>query len=448
MAAHTEALRLQLATEPVYPRQLAERLGISQPTLSRALAAMGSDIVRIGAARSIQYALRDGFRGLPDIAVHRVDAAGKITPLGQLVPVRADGFVLQQADGATAYSPGLPWWLLDMRPQGFLGRAFASRLAAPLGLPARLAEWSDTQMLRALLVQGHDAVGNLVLGDAARERLLDAPVPEPIAEGARQAAYLQLAADAARGELPGSSAGGEQPKFAAFAQTSHGPRQVLVKFTLPESNTVTERWRDLLLAEHHALETLAAAGIAAARSQVLDADGQRFLEVERFDRVGDTGRRAVFSLAALDAEFVGNARAPWPQITAQLHADGHITRAAAESAALLFAFGGLIGNTDMHNGNLSFTSENGLTPYALAPAYDMLPMGFAPQASGGIPDTLAPLRLQPGVGAAVWVQAADLARDFLDSVRADSRFSERFQVCIASLARHIDEAASKIARLG
>ncbi len=408
---------------------------------------MGGDIVRIGAARSIQYALRDSTRGLPDMPIHRVDAAGKVAPLGQLVPVRPNGFVMQQADGLTLYSEGLPWWLLDMLPQGFLGRALASKLAASLGFPARLSAWSDTQMLRALLMQGHDAVGNLLLGDGARERLLAAPTPQPIAASAKESAYVQLAAEAASGEWPHSSAGGEQPKFAAFAHTPAGPRHLLVKFTLAETNPVTERWRDLLLAEHHALETLAASGVAAALSRVVDAGGQRFLEVERFDRVGETGRRAVLSLTSLDAEFVGNARAPWPQITAQLASGGHVTHGATEAAALLFAFGTLIGNTDMHNGNLSFTSEEG-RPYMLAPAYDMLPMGFAPQASGGMPDALAPARLHASVGTAVWVRAARLALHFLARIRADARFSARFQPCIASLADHVEDAGGMIARLG
>ncbi len=38
----------------------------------------------------------------------------------------------------------------------------------------------------------------------------------------------------------------------------------------------------------------------------------------------------------------------------------------------------LIGNTDMHYGNLSFISSHG-RPYHLAPAYDILPMGVRSQ---------------------------------------------------------------------
>ncbi len=47
-----------------------------------------------------------------------------------------------------------------------------------------------------------------------------------------------------------------------------------------------------------------------------------------------------------------------------------------------WAFGMLIGNTDMHHGNLSFIISLHGRPYALAPAYDILPMGFAPKVGG------------------------------------------------------------------
>ena len=130
---------------------------------------MKAEIVRIGRAQSIQYAVRDASRGLPDIPIYCVSAEGKLRALGTLFPVRPDGYVMQQADGVALHSDGLPWWLFDMRPQGYLGRAYAARHAADLGLPARLIDWSDTHALRALLVHGHDAVGNLLLGDGARD---------------------------------------------------------------------------------------------------------------------------------------------------------------------------------------------------------------------------------------------------------------------------------------
>ena len=58
----------------------------------------------------------------------------------------------------------------------------------------------------------------------------------------------------------------------------------------------------------------------------------------------------------------------------------------------LYAFGVLIGNADMHTGNLSFFVDdvtNVEPEYTLAPVYDMLPRSLAPRPSGQIPDALA-----------------------------------------------------------
>jgi len=447
MAVPLDTLRLLLAAGPQSAPQLIEKLGISQPTLSRAISRLGDEVVRLGAARSIQYTLRDTGRGVADIPIYRVTAEGQIRSLGTLVPVRPEGFVMQQADGVTLHSEGMPWWLFDMRPQGFLGQAYAARYAAALGLPLRLSDWRDEHALRALLAHGHDVVGNLLLGDLARDRFLSTPLPAPVAEQDKAEVYRQLALHAASGEVAGSSAGGEQPKFAVYAETPAGPRHLLVKFSEAEDSPVSERWRDLLLAEHLALETLRAEGIAAAQTYVFDQGGQRFLEVERFDRVGNLGRRALHSLTALDAEFVGSGAGNWPQLTRRLADSGEVEIEAVEQAALLWAFGSLIGNTDMHNGNLSFIAEHG-RPYAIAPAYDMTTMGFAPRSGGGLPDSIAAASIQADVPNGIWRRAEALAGDFLNQVRASNAFSPRFGVCIAALEQRLETASAAIARLG
>ena len=434
MSRHADALRLLLGQGPMTARQLVEKTGLSQPTVSRALASLGDAVLRFGVLPSIQYALRDDARGFGDIPVSRVSAEGRISALGVLVPVRPNGFVMVQ-EGVSIHSDGIPWWMLDMRPQGFLGRAYALAHAASLGLPASPEAWSDNEIMRALLVQGHDAVGNLLVGAMARDRFV--ALSAPVAVPDRAEAYPMLAMAAGAGDLPGSSAGGEQPKFCAYTERGH----VLVKFSAQDDNPVSERWRDLLLAEHLALATL------GVETDILDVQGQRFLEARRFDRVGAFGRIGVFSLRSLDAEFVGDATAPWPAIVSRLAAAGHVTPDAVSGAALLWAFGILIGNTDMHAGNLSFISHQG-RPYQLAPAYDMLPMGFAPRSSGIIIDALSPATLTASIEGAIWIEALRLAREFLGRVKDCTRFSPRFAPCIEALAKHIEEAAGRIARIG
>lgn len=411
---------------------------VSQPTVSRVVITLGDDIVRIGSGRSIQYALRDSNRGLGDTPVYRVAADGTLRRLGILVPVRPEGFVMRQEDGVIRHSDGLPWWLLDMRPQGFLGRAYAEYHATALGLPPRLAEWSDTHALRALVAHGEDVIGNLLLGDIARDRFINAPPPTPV----DRAQYPALAEAAERGDLPGSSAGGEQPKFVAFTD-----RHVLIKFSSVANNPLARRWSDLLAAEHLAAQVLLNAGVPASRSRLFDIGGRRFLEVERFDRVGYFGRRALHSLLSVEAEFVGDAASPWPLLAAKLAAQRTISTEAADGASLLYAFGTLIGNSDMHNGNLSFVSEYG-RPYRLAPAYDMLPMAFAPRSGGTLPDQLPSARLHPGIEPETWRQALSLADVFMGAMDGDSRLSENWGSCRNALTRHIEEARMKISRLG
>ena len=50
---------MRLFGGPLSARQISEIIGVSQPTISRTLTELGDEIVRIGAARSIHYALRD-----------------------------------------------------------------------------------------------------------------------------------------------------------------------------------------------------------------------------------------------------------------------------------------------------------------------------------------------------------------------------------------------------
>ena len=446
MPTHSDLLRLRLAAGPQSGTQLAKELGISQPTVSRALATMAAEVLQLGQKKGSRYVLRDAGRGFGDVPVFRVDAHGKLHAQGVLTPVRPDGFVFSPADGLPLYSAGLPWWLMDMLPQGYLGRAYAAHVGTTLGLPSTLKEWTDNHAMRALLVHGHDLVGNLLLGPIARQKFIAMAEPTALPLAAKPATYARLAVAAAQGESPGSSAGGEQPKFTACAETDAGPAHVLVKFSELPDSPVSQRWRDLLLAEHLALRSLRESGVAAAASAVVDHAGQRFLEVTRFDRVGAMGRKAVVSLRALDAEFVGDANQPWPVVVKRLAALGVVTPDAADAAELLWAFGVLIGNTDMHAGNLSFVSDTG-SPYHLAPAYDMTPMAFAPNSGGKLNNAIPSLALHASVRNKHWHHALIMAQSYLAALRDCGQFSADFAVCIDALQAHIDNASQQVARL-
>lgn len=434
MTDRFETIRQLLRQGPTSVRQLTDIMGISQPTISRAMKALGDEVVRIGTGPSIHYVLRDAFRGFSSAPIYRITEEGQIKPLGRLIPVYPDGFVMEQTDNVCLHSDGLPWWLFDMRPQGYLGRAYASRYSSELGLPANPDNWADSDVIRALLAHGHDAVGNLLIGEQARNHFVE--MPEPVAVD-RATAYPSLALAVSSGEAPGSSAGGEQPKFCTYTERGH----VIVKFTAADDNPISERWRDLLLAEHFALSVL------GVETEVFDFAGQRFLEIPRFDRIGQLGRKALFSLRALEAEFVGRAREAWPVLVNELVKQGCVHPDAAAGTARLWAFGMLIGNTDMHHGNLSFISAHG-RPYHLAPAYDILPMGFAPKSGGEMVNTLRPATLLDAIDGETWREALELSERFFALASDCDRFSASFAPCLTALRAHLDDARSRISRLG
>ena len=72
--------------------------------------------------------------------------------------------------------------------------------------------------------------------------------------------------------------------------------------------------------------------VLGVETEVLDFDGQRFLEIPRFDRVGPLGCIGVFSLRALDAEVARiTSRRPtifclWDSLHALIHYAVTLTR--------------------------------------------------------------------------------------------------------------------------
>ena len=423
--------------------QLIEKIGVSQPTMSRALGRMAKEIVRIGSGSLIQYALRDMARGMEDVPVYRVTEAGRLQCLGSLIAVDPGptAMVFRSSDGKASFFEDLPWWADDMRPQGFLGRAFAARHGQARGLPDDPRMWSGTQTLRALVIHGHDGVGNLLFGERNRTHFLTMPNPVPLSF--RE--FPRLAAGASAGDDPGSSAGGEQPKFLAYAETSEGPKHTIVKFA-GSGNEVQRRWRDLLATEHLALETLRAHGETASMSWLADEADQRFLVSERFDRVGATGRRALVSLSTLNCEFVANSARTWPEIARCLFDEGLVVEASLPRIETLWAFGALIGNTDMHLGNLAFFSGEG-PPYQVAPAYDLLPMIFAPSRDGVLRFEMRPVRLDSSLAPESLRRAHAMAIDYVGRLRHEKRISKAFFPCIDALEQQLQIVDKMLARL-
>jgi len=412
--------------------ELRASLGISGPTLSRLVARAGERVLRMGSGRSTSYARTRAVEGLGRrLSIFRVDERGEASAAGLLHLLSEGQHWWESGRGGRLFA-GLPPALADMAPQGFLGHGFPARFPE-LGLPPRLGNWSDDHRLIALARRGEDCVGDLVVGDESLARALAAPLRE-----VEPADYPKLAERAAT-DVAGSSAGGERPKFGAFARGRH----LLVKFASGESAPSARRWRDLLWCEWKALELVATAGVPASTARWMDVEGWRFLEVERFDRIGARGRRAVISLGAIDNEHLG-VGGDWITVVSQLVGPPFLLSPEdRRRVRWLDTFGQLIGNDDRHPGNLAFLAapEGSLR---LAPSYDMLPMILAPAA-----ETLVNRRFVPapptGDSVDVWPDAAAWARRFWGEVAAQPVLSDQVRRFAEEAGAAVETLAGRVA---
>lgn len=439
--------RLLRLRGPLRLADIATALGCSTKTAQRLVAAAGDAAVGAGQTRRRRIAWRRDVRGQRMAApVYRIDAEGRPQAVGLLRPVWPGGGHLdttapawpQPDEARDGWYGGLPYPLYDLRPQGFLGRAFARRHGEALALPTDPRLWDDDALLLALGAVGDDLPGDLLVGDAALRRFLDARLQAPAAlpEAGLATQYATLAAQALEGALPGSSAGGEFPKFTvARERAGMATPHCVVKFSGADDSATVQRWRDLLVCEHLAAQAL---GDESARTRLLAHGGRHFLESERFDRIGAQGRRGVVSLENVNAGLVGEAGDDWARVAQALAARGLLSAADAERVAERQLFGQLIANSDMHGGNLGFfCSAEGLR---LAPSYDQLPMRYAPQAGG---EVLSPA-FTPGLPMPAerdrWLRVAPRALGFWQVAAVDERIGPDFRALCAGNAATLARA--------
>lgn len=418
--------------------------GVNRSTLSRGLRSLGDRVVSRGGSRRTRHALRRPLRGREaPLPLYRIDESGRGHEIGQLDLVAPEGSALttrgmfpwpltdEMRDG---WFDALPYPLFDMRPQGFLGRNFARAYALELDVPDNPDEWTDTDIAHVLATRGEDQPGDLILGEVSYRRFLEnrRAGRERYLTGTQvETAYPELAARALAHGVVGSSAGGEFPKFTASRYLDENPVEVIVKFSGADNSPAVRRWADLLVCEHLALETVRAElQVPAAQSAIRSYSGRTFLEVIRFDRHGEFGRSAVCTLGALNAALVGSTASPWPRTARALHKAGWLSPEDLSRIALVWWFGRLIGNTDMHESNLAF--RPGL---AAAPIYDMLPMMYAPMRGGELPSRAYAPALPLPQDLSVWRHAAEAALSYWHRCSNDLRVSEDFRETCAENAR-------------
>jgi HipA-like C-terminal domain len=437
----------RLAAGTATSAELESAAHASQSSVARVLRNLVEDgrVLRIGRARAARYGYRRVIESIgSQWPLRRVDGAGDIEELGILFSLAADEYYLDVYPGAEArgfawggLSNGLPYFLQDQRPGGFLGAAIPARYP-DLDLPQRVTDWSDDQYLRYLTLHGSVTVSDLILGDPAfDEYLTSLPHRQRVLRSERALRYPALAEEAMRGTFTGSSAQGEHPKFTVLLdvgseKNADGSREAIVKFSPSMETAVGRRWGDLLIAEHHAHEVLIDAGVQGCRSEIVEGRDRIFLEVERFDRRGTEGRIGVSSFLTIDNNLIGGSR-NWLEAATRLLALKRINEATLETVRFVATFGALIANTDRHLGNLACIDlYDG--KFKLAPIYDMLPMLFAPSHDEIVARVFKP----PEPAAAtirVWSKAREAAEGYWRRLTKDERVSAKFrEICAACLS--------------
>jgi hypothetical protein len=278
--------------------------------------------------------------------------------------------------------------------------------------------WSESQIGTYLLQDGYNLPGNLVLGDIAL-KALQRETTDLITD--RETAYPDRASSILNEWLGGSSTGGEHQKFTAHTRDRG---YVIVKFSPSGDSIEARRWKDLLICEYHALNTMTLANKNAANTEIYQYSGRVFLESQRFDRAAKTGRISMLSLSAIDNEFIGSGGS-WTQVCQQLYQLKLITATDLNTCIWNEFYGQWIGNSDRHLGNMSMqTTESG---FKLLPAYDMLPMIYAPERGELIERSLntpvKPLHQYLDL----WYESAEVACVFWQSVADNKIISDGFK---------------------
>lgn len=414
------SLSTELNRGVLHAADLRERLGVSPATLMRMVRDAGPDVLRIGRGRATQYALRQQWPtlGSSRFPLFRITDSGTAVSAGELTTLAARQSIWMPLG---RISNGLPIELVDARPSGFLGRHFAA-MHADLRLPPRLADWSDHHILLAMSRRGEDLPGNLIVGEESFVRWQKLEIVPR-----NRSDYPALAEATTAGHPPGSSAGGERPKFGVLV----GGRHRLVKFAKQgaTADLVARRWCDLIILEGLALEVVRSRGISAAPTNVLETSSHWFLESERFDRAGERGRIGVLSLAAVHDDLADS----WAGAAASLKDDGRLTGEDARRLRWLDAFGALIANTDRHQYNILFFTEG--PTLRLAPAFDQVSMLYAPTADGQVPPRVFAVPNVTPNTLDVWDDARDAAREFWTRGGDDARLSDDARSFCASNAQ-------------
>jgi len=175
-----------LESDVLTSRQLQAATGLSQPAVSRQIRLMGDRVVKLPNGKNPKYALtRNAFGSDNKIPLFVVDAYGNNTVAAYIRPLLTRGYFVEICPGGSPLLLGvdgsgvfddIPYYLHDLRPQGFVGRQIARELAERSSeFPTNPDRWNANHIGRYLLSNGEDLPGNFQFGETGLLRIRRTP---------------------------------------------------------------------------------------------------------------------------------------------------------------------------------------------------------------------------------------------------------------------------------
>jgi HipA-like C-terminal domain len=432
-----EKLTKLLAREgPLSAPEAADRLHVTPMTINNRAKAIGSNILVLGRGKHTRYALpNNNLTGQSQWRLYWVDVQGELSELAIVSYVQPDTLHVYGRGVNTRTDDELPWFLWPLKLRGYLGRAAKYRLGSVArSWDSHPEKWPLAQQVFAAQSEALEHAGAILWGEDSVQvwQKSTKEVGHSEDEKALLQTYDDLADRTTAGQVAGSSADGEQAKFSTLISGKENQaREVLVKFSPPHGTPFGDRWRDLLHSEAIAADVLRDFGFDTPQTRALSSDKRTFLESARIDRNGTSGRRHLLPLFAVHKIFTPGDERNWIDTVARLASQKRISNAAVETTQTLYSFGQLIGNSDMHFGNLGVIllspADISKGRFTLAPCYDMLPMRFKPEAHSEFSYTHFSAELSPTLPKSVTNRALEMAREFWLRVSDTSPVSAKWR---------------------
>lgn len=419
--------------------ELADFLQVSHSTVSRRLIPYINDrkVITLGKGKNTKYIY---LRNIPDvnqpIIIREVNEKADVSVAGKLW-VTNTGTVLETDTGFILYDD-LPWYLLDLRPQGFIGRMITKHVSSKLNVPIKSENWSGDDLLRYLIIYSHDTPGCFELCTKfLSPRKFNT---NRITLSSKLDQYDRYVIDLSKGGAIANSAGGEQPKFHSRWEDKENQTYSIVKYSplIEVGNPVALRIKDLLICEDIALTTLYNFNGHAALTKLLTSEQRVYLEVTRFDRVvvnNLEGQIGMVSLETVLAEFSGHAD-NWIDASIQLNEMDLLSDSDSELLNTWLAYSRFISNSDTHNGNVSLFLDN-LQLNGLTPAYDILPMAYMPT-KGDVPTPEIRIKKPNNINEKSWNIGRVLGLEFWNIVKETHNVSHEFREIAANWILYIN----------